>query len=189
MVTVPEPLADEVRDFAASIPTRYVKNDAEGGSGTNGEVHATVKYGLLTEDPDDVEKVVEGVEPFLVTLGDMGVFENKNEGTVVLKLAVESPGLMALNKRVCKMLRHVDTYVDYKPHVTIAYLVWDDNDPRYYKEFFDKTFAGKQFVVDHVKFSTVGGMKYWLPLNGKVAKLARQMAIGNRVASSYRGAR
>ena len=122
MVKIPEPLAEEARCYGASIPSAYlVKGNEDAPSGLSNDVHITVKYGLLEDDPEKVAGVIAGTEPILVRLGRASIFHNENEA--VLKLGVESPGLKALHHKLAGSLRNVNTYRDYRPHVTIAYMV------------------------------------------------------------------
>jgi 2'-5' RNA ligase len=119
MVKIPEPLAEEVRCYGASIPSVYlVKGNEDAPSGLSNDVHITVKYGLLEDDPEKVAGVIAGTEPILVRLGRASIFHNENEA--VLKLGVESPGLKALHHKLAGSLRTVNTYRDYRPHVTVA---------------------------------------------------------------------
>jgi 2'-5' RNA ligase len=166
--------------LASTIPDNLLfegNEDAPGGRATN--PHITCKYGLTTFDPEDVEKVVEDVEPFVVTLGRCGIFHN--EKSIVLRLAIESQGLMALNSKICRCLKNMDTFREYRPHVTIAYMVRNDKDPYYYREFYDNFLAGEKFGVEKILFTTKGGNRYVIPLNGSKGKVARRMASAERV--------
>lgn len=184
LVRLPKPLADKVRGFGMSLPNDrlYVcdgKGDIHGGR--DNDPHVTLKYGITTIDPDEVARAVESVEPFEVRLGRCGVFHNQD--SVVLKLRVDSPGLVALHHRVCLKLDHVDTYRDYRPHITVAYMVKDERDPYYYRRFYDDSFSGEGFVADQLEFSTPAGNRYTLPFNGGMSEVARRMDSAERVAS------
>lgn len=190
MVRLPKPLADKVRGFGLSLPDDrlYVcdgKGDIQGGR--DSIPHVTVKYGIMTIDPDEVARVVESVEPFEVRLGRCSVFHN--EESVVLKLGVDSPGMVALHHNVCMKLDHVDTYRDYRPHITVAYLKKNDKDPYYYRKFYDDSFAGEGFVADQVEFSTPAGNHYVMSLNGGRSGVARMIDSAERVVSKVLHAR
>lgn len=165
MVRLPELLAEEIRSYGASIPSQYLKTGNEDApSGLPKEIHTTVKYGLMEEDPVRVAEVIAGTEPIVVTLGRASIFHNENQA--VLKLGIESPGLRALHNKLCSNLRHVNTYRDFRPHVTVAYLVKRDDDPYYYRQFFDDSFAGRQFEVRQLEFSSASGLKCQISLHG-----------------------
>lgn len=165
MVRLPELLAEEIRSYGASIPSQYLKTGNEDApSGLPKEIHTTVKYGLMEEDPVRVAEVIAGTEPIVVTLGRASIFHNENQA--VLKLGIESPGLRALHNKLCSNLRHVNTYRDFRAHVTVAYLVKRDDDPYYYRQFFDDSFAGRQFEVRQLEFSSASGLKCQISLYG-----------------------
>jgi len=167
MVRLPELLAEEIRSYGASIPTQYLKTGNEDApSGLSKEIHTTVKYGLMEEDPVRVAEVIAGTEPIMVTLGRASIFHNENQA--VLKLGIESPGLRALHNKLCSNLRHVNTYRDFRPHVTVAYLVKRDDDPYYYRQFFDDSFVGRQFEVRQLEFSAASGLKCQISIDGEV---------------------
>lgn len=181
MIQVPNPLADGVLRLAAAIPDDLLfegNEDAPGGRAV--DPHVTVKYGLQTFDPEDVMSAIEEIEPFIVTIGRCGVFHG--EKNIVLRLAIESPGLMALNRRICSCVKHVDTFREYRPHLTIAYMERNDKDPYYYREFYDNSLAGEKFGVDQLVFTTKAGNRYVIPLIGKKTKVARRVASTERVA-------
>jgi len=181
MVRLPKPLADKVRGFAASIPDELLFSGIENmPSGRAEDIHVTVKYGLMTWDADEVNEAVRDVEPFNITLGRCGVFYN--EKNIVLKISADSRELVAFHQRVCRRLRHVNLYPEYKPHVTVAYLVKNDADPYYYKNLYDESLYGEKFGVDQVVFTTKGGNEYVLPLNGTRSVVARRMVSSERIA-------
>ena len=180
MIRLPRPIAEKVMGFGASIPDDCLFTGDSESSGREHDIHITIKYGLKTVDPDEIEKVVEGVEPFSVELGRCGVFHN--DECIVLKLAVESKGLMALNNKVCLALDHRDKHVIYRPHVTVAYLNKNHQDPYYYRQFCVDDFKGEVFGVDQLDFTTPKGNRYIIPLNGKRSKVARRVGSAERVA-------
>lgn len=183
MVRLPELLAEEIRSYGASIPSQYLKTGNEDApSGLSKEIHTTVKYGLMEEDPVRVAEVIAGTEPIVVTLGRASIFHNENQA--VLKLGIESPGLRALHNKLCSNLRHVNTYRDFRGHVTVSYLIKREDDPYYYRAFYSDEFEGMEFIADRVVFSTAGGTKYVTDFNGnwwtmaedRIGRIARKMA-------------
>ncbi len=97
--------------------------------------HITVKYGLHTQAPADVQAVVQqwvgsqpstSIEAFLgaATLfaADEATMQRGGATSDVLKLDVQSEGLASLNRLLSEKLEHTDTYPTYFPHLTIAYL-------------------------------------------------------------------
>lgn len=83
------------------------------------EPHITVKYGLHTDDVKDVQRKVKDWGPVEVELGDLMVFENPDEDVLVVEII--SSDLKKLNRRISQ-LEHTDSFNEYRPHATIAYL-------------------------------------------------------------------
>lgn len=145
---IPEPLASEIRAIAHKIPTKDLAED-----GVENYPHVTVKYGLHTQDALDVARIVENVWTVQLTLGLISLFEA--EEYTVVKVDVSSESLVALNKLLKTTLPCADTYPDYKPHITLAYVKkgtgeqWRGNSSLY----------GKTVVVDTLQFSNQDGDK------------------------------
>lgn len=169
MIRLPQHLDAEIRGYAAVVPDTLLVKTEDAGSGIPDEIHVTVKYGLLTTDANEVADAIVGTEPIIVTLGRVGIFHN--EKNAVLKIAVESRGLRALHNRVCSQIEHVNTYGDYRPHVTLAYLKKREDDPYYYRVFYSDEFEGRQFEVSRVVFSSVDGCKCIICFDGTIIPL------------------
>jgi len=178
MVGLPQALTEEVKGYAATIPAWYLKKTEDATTGIPDEIHITVKYGLITESSDEVGEAIAGTEPIMVTLGRAGVFHNEDQN--VLRLAVESPGLRALHNRVCKKLRNVNPYRDFRPHVTIAYMVPREEDPYYYRAFYSDRFEGRKFLVDQAKYSSASGNKSIVSFGGEAFPIAASRSAALR---------
>lgn len=110
-----------------------IPDDALAEDGREAEFHVTIKYGLHTNSPEEVRKVVEGFSGVNMTLGETSVFEGKEHD--VVKISVDSADLHRLNALIAEKLECTDTFPDYKPHITLAYVKkgrgkdfagWDD---------------------------------------------------------------
>lgn len=120
----------------------YTKDDS---MGRENEIHITVKYGLLSNNPEKVKNILKDFGPFAVTLGQVSLFE-KEEYDVV-KIDVSSEILNNINKAISN-LPNSDTYLVYKPHITIAYVKHGKYDCS------DNTiFQGIKFNVNELEFS------------------------------------
>jgi 2'-5' RNA ligase len=117
-VALPKEHAEAVADAAARIPDADLADD-----GRETDPHVTVKFGLHTNDVEDVRRVLADEPPITVTLGKTSIFPAK-EGAAydVVKVDVDSPDLHRLNKKIADALPHTDTHPTYKPHVTLAYV-------------------------------------------------------------------
>jgi 2'-5' RNA ligase len=159
-LNLPPEVAKEVEGLARFIPEEDL---AEGGRET--EPHVTVKYGLTTNDPAEVARVLADQPPITVTMGRTSHFANVEDGTAdAVKVDVDGPELRALNKRIAEAVDTPgDTHKDYKPHATIAY-VKPGLGTKYDG---DTTLEGTQVVIDRLVFSGKDGQKYEIPLGGQ----------------------
>lgn len=103
---------------------RYVRGPvAEHGA------HATLLYGLTPDDNagveqrDSVDELLAGLDLSSVTVDEVSYFPGQfgePYACVVAKLRT-SGDLGEANRRL-RFLPHIDTFVEYKPHVTLAYV-------------------------------------------------------------------
>lgn len=114
-VNLPSAIASEIIKAGKLIPDSDL---AEAGRET--KPHITVKYGLHTADPADLESILEDVQPIKATFGKTAIFEG--EEFDVVYVSITSPDLRALNKAISDALPHTDTHPGYTPHATIAYV-------------------------------------------------------------------
>jgi SPP1 gp7 family putative phage head morphogenesis protein len=153
---LPGELAFEVRKLGDRIPSEDLAAD-----GKELDPHVTIKFGLHTNDVDEVRQAVLGQAPVAIQLGKCSCF--KAETYDVVKLEVESDALHALNKHVSESLKCTDTHPTYQPHVTIAY-VKSGLGPYYAKRLND--LQGKVAVFDRLTFSNKTREHTAIPLTG-----------------------
>lgn len=160
-VNLPKSEADEVRKVAAKIPDADIYTDPKDPSfGREENPHVTVKYGLHTADPKEVEPLIKGIGPITAKIGKVSIFEN--DGFDVVKADVNSPQLHALNKKIAEGTKVTDTHPDYKPHVTIAYVKKGMGE----KYIGDKSLEGKEITFDTLTFSGKDGKEHPFKLTG-----------------------
>jgi 2'-5' RNA ligase len=121
------------------------------------EPHITVKYGLHTNNHEDVIPSLKGEKPIEIELGKTSVFkgsEKKIPGTDkpipydVVTVAVKSPDLERLNKKLTEGQENTTTF-PYSPHVTLAYVK-----PGMGEKYANRTdFEGQKYTFDGVTFS------------------------------------
>lgn len=115
LFNLPGDLAYEVRQVGDMIPHTDL---AEDGKELN--PHVTIKFGLHTNDAEEVRKEIQDLSPVAIQIGKASCF--KADTHDVVKLDILSDGLHDLNGRVSERLECTDTYPDYKPHITLAYV-------------------------------------------------------------------
>lgn len=151
-VNLPSHIAAKMKKHASEIGDWALAPD-----GRENESHVTVLFGLTSDVPDEVAKLLEDEPPITLTLGKTSLF--KNDEADVLKADVHSPDLHRLNRKLSK-LPHVNAHPNYEPHATLVYV----------KPGLGNKFAGSdalkglQAVIDHVVFSSKNGKKTKIPL-------------------------
>lgn len=146
-VDIPDLLAKKLSAMGAKIPDGDLAED-----GREDHFHITAKYGLHTNNADEVKEAVYGQRPFVVTLGKLSLFENPDAN--VLKIDIEPSddeqgSMWTLNKKIADACEHTDTHSSYKPHITLAYLR-----PGLGKKYLRSTdLDGATFKADRLFFS------------------------------------
>jgi HK97 family phage portal protein len=112
----PVPALEELRDAVAD------EDLAEAGRET--ELHITALFGIHSEDPDEVRRVVAGFGPVHIRLGQTSCFDGAETGKDydVVKVDVESEDLHRLHALLAGSLDHAATHPEYHPHVTLCYV-------------------------------------------------------------------
>lgn len=134
-------------------------NEHQGMDGLESDYHVTIKYGLHDSDPKKLKKLVSGFGAVELKFGKVSKFSD-NPDFDVLKISVESKKLHKLNEIICDNMNHTDTFPDYIPHTTLAYVKKGtcedlvDND--FFTDLTDK--------IDEMCFTTRDGETYFLDL-------------------------
>jgi 2'-5' RNA ligase len=107
---------------------RYVK-----GPVASVQAHATLLYGLTPNDnagidqKQSVDELLKGLDLSSVTVDEVDSFPpqyNEPYGCIVAKLKADD-NLLEANRRL-RFLPHIDTFLEFKAHVTLAYVNEDD---------------------------------------------------------------
>lgn len=194
---------EQVKPFSDFRSTVIDKNDIADKAdlppyakdGINIEPHITLKYGLHTTNAADVEPILKGEKPIEVTLGKTGVFkgaDKKIPGTDkplpydVVTVEVDSPDLARLNKKISDNAKVTDTFNEYKPHVTIAYVKAGMGE-----KYANRTdFEGQKFTFDGVKFSPADKSgKTQIPLTSDLEPVTPKTNISSEGKSPWQRTR
>jgi 2'-5' RNA ligase len=139
-------VSKKIQDWGKKhIPDDIVYNKE--GHGRETDTHITLMYGICSDDPSIIKKIVNGEKPIKATLGKIGFFKPDDKTNVVI-IKVDSPDLEKLNKKINKILNVETTFDDYKPHCTIAYIK-DGNAMRFAG---DTYFDGMKLVFNKIVF-------------------------------------
>lgn len=142
-INLPESLREYIQVWIDKhIPLAFFDPTESNGP----DLHVTIKYGLHTQNVNDLIPVVKDFGPITVWLGTLSAFYNETD---VLKIEVFSPDLHRLNKLICNNLEYTDTHLGYIPHITLGYLKKGTADP-----YIGKTdFNGIKFTSPFIWFS------------------------------------
>lgn len=158
-VNLPSELSADVLAMGKKIPDADLAPD-----GRETDPHITVKYGLHGDNADELRTLLADEKPITVRLGKTSSFKGVEGGTADAVIAeADSPDLHRLNKKIADALPHTDTYPDYKPHATIAYVK-----PGLGEKYAGRNdLQGKTATIDRIVFSSKSGEQVEIPLRGQ----------------------
>jgi 2'-5' RNA ligase len=166
-VNLPEAEAQRIIEWGKeNIPDDELYEDPEDDTmGREDTVHCTVLYGLVDQDPEPVRELLSGTGTIKATLGKISLFEQDDYD--VVKIAVKSPDLHRLHKKLSDNLENENSFPEYTPHVTIAYVK-----PGSGKPFAGSTeFENTELSFSKVRFSTKTEEVTWIALGSVAAQL------------------
>ncbi len=145
---------------ALLILAGQVRDEDLAEDGREESPHVTVRYGLLNQSPNEIKKLVRNFGPLSVRIGKLSVFPATDDHPFdVVKAEITGESLVKLHHLLGR-LPHKDSYPEFKPHATIAYV----------KPGLGANYAatlawqGMDFVGNKVQFSNAAKAKTDLPL-------------------------
>lgn len=153
----PAELCDIILEWGRlNIPDKVLHTGEDGGTGRERECHVTVKYGMLAGAvPEKLREIAKATPPFPVVLGKVSLFTTSPDYDVV-KLDVESPRLMELNRQVSAAIPNEDKFPDYRPHLTLAYVQKGTCDRLVGEDPFRAEGVARQFLAAGMTFCGAG---------------------------------
>lgn len=115
MLEAPPRVCQMVKDIQDQIPPIQLVGD-----GYESWPHVTLLYGIVGTPIEDVIAMVRKFAPVDATFGRVSTFENPDGS--VLKVEVDSPALHKLNAMLKSAFPVEETFPDYRPHLTLAYM-------------------------------------------------------------------
>ena len=183
-VNLPEKEAEEIKQFALKIPESEIYSDPNDDSyGRETQPHVTVRYGMDTVDPKEIAPAFEGLGPVKAKMGKVSIFETDKYD--VVKVDIESPDLHSVNKKVGDTVELPgETFKDYQPHATIAYVKKGEGK----KYVGDKSFEGKEITVDKISLEAKDGKSHEFKLQAQAPGQAQgQKQVQNQPADAGKG--
>jgi 2'-5' RNA ligase len=156
-IDFPDDIAEEVMAFSKTIPEEFIYNEdnslGENEYGREDNIHTTVLYGITSEMPNEVKDLLKTVKPFEITLGNISFFNADKYD--VMKIEIESKEIHILHDLIKNNITNEETWPEYNPHSTIAYVTKDYDKSKLNIELF----KGKTVYVDTIIFSSSNGDK------------------------------
>lgn len=127
-------------------PSQY-EDGMDDGHESEREPHVTLLYGLLRpgiELKKHVDAVLDGWQPQELIIDYVGFFYSTDaemNAVTIVAFVRKTDSLLEANARL-RFLPHIDTFPEYKPHITLAYVKDSANWQEYVTLLNDK-YAGK----------------------------------------------
>jgi 2'-5' RNA ligase len=158
-VPIPDPIKSEITKFTQeTINTNDIIEIED-------KPHVTIKYGLTTENPEEVAAVICEFNPIRIMFGATKMFmADSIRNTDVVKIDVFGMSLNKIREQIEKNLETIDVYKTFQPHTTLAYV------KKYSAIDYvgDNPVIGKKCVVDHVIFSDKNKKNYKISNTGEI---------------------
>lgn len=140
--------------IVSKIETKDLYDPHSGRHGLETQPHITVLYGLHSEvNEQQIEEALSGIsdKDIDIEIDGINFFENKDFD--VVKMNIKSDVLHEMNRRLSG-LPHTTDYPEYKPHMTVAYVL-----PGLGKKYLEPTYHYKFNDHSKVVYSKTDGTK------------------------------
>lgn len=141
--------------ISPSFPAYYAKDKSRfwiDGYVADKTPHLTLFYGFLQEAgcfKPHIEKLLKDTNISTVKISEISFFESPYEDEpyycIVAKIEKTDDLIEAHNKMT--LLPNIQTFPDYKPHITIAYIIKDETIRDNFIEYLKKELLGKELKV------------------------------------------
>lgn len=150
--TQPLDVLKYVKDGSADLaPT---DNDRSNVTGENAS-HVTLLFGLMENGnklKPQVDKLLTGIDIPDVKISGVEAFGSQDADTVPIVATVElTPELQKAHKELTR-LPHANTYPDYKPHITLAYVKNDEATIKKWVDALKAVYVGKSIKTDGIDY-------------------------------------
>lgn len=157
-IEVPEPLATEIINWGMEhVPDKNLTQGS--GTGREDEMHITILYGIHSDNPAKIKKLMANQESIEIELGEVELFCNNPKYDVIV-IDISSDRLNELNKKLKDNVGHTERYGLYQPHITIAYV----KKGKGHDLEGSKRFKGMKFNASAVLFSPRIGSKEYIAI-------------------------
>jgi len=133
-------------------------NEDEGIEGFEDSPHVTVKYGIVENDISKISDIIEGYDPITIKCGNVEIFDTNPKFDVV-KIHITGDKLQKLHDMLSEK-NDGDSFPEYKPHLTLAYVQKGKGKNLIDNDFFDKL----EDTIDQVLFVSKDGNDHYIDL-------------------------
>ena len=151
-------MPDNIIRLVQRLQVQIDPTDLTEEDGLEKNPHVTIKYGLISDDPEAVSRVAANYQPFYISLGDVALFENDGFDVVKIDIGSDSGTLHLLNQSLAR-LGSVNTQKEYNPHLTLAYVK-----PGTGQKYLGLSVPHQSVMVSTITFSTSDGYIVKIPL-------------------------
>lgn len=124
------------------------------GKGRVTDPHITLFHGCGDSDQETVRSILKDMPPAKYTLGSLFTFNAGDDGSVPLCAKVYSSALEGINTRIKEALPEANqTYPQYSPHVTLAYMAPDMAKKYLSDRAFSQSLTGQSGLLDQACFT------------------------------------
>jgi 2'-5' RNA ligase len=131
--------------------------------------HVTIKYGIETNDVEEVAAALGKFIPIRLMFGATKMFMASDiNPTDVVMIQMFGMSLLRLRRKIESVLVTHDNKPYYYPHLTLAFV----NEHASIAYVGNNPFIGEKVVVDRVVFNPVNGQKKIITTNGEILDYA-----------------
>jgi 2'-5' RNA ligase len=153
--------------------------------------HVTLLFGLMKsahEFKDQVDQLLEDIDISEVTTERVGSFDSGDDAVPIVAHVKPTPELLKAHDELTK-LPHVNTYTDYQPHITLAYVKNDQAVIDKWVKALSEHYNGKTVKVTGVNYGDkpkdgdgkeLNDQQWWRPLT-EAEKIVRLADIEKRM--------
>lgn len=146
------PVLQFVKNGEQDLVNETTRHDHTMGAVSEIEPHTTLLYGLMNNGntwKDKVDTVLSGWEMPTVTINEVSFFQLEDSKAIV-GLLEETPELIDANQRL-SLLPHLNTFSEYHPHITLAYIT-DDADVDKWVNTLGKKYNGQKVATTGLNY-------------------------------------
>jgi phage portal protein BeeE/2'-5' RNA ligase len=171
-------ITDLVEDGEADLVEATDRHEHAMGAVAELEPHITLLYGLLENGnvwKDKVDTVLKGWKIETATIDKVDFFDTPDSYAVIAHIKV-TPELIDGHERLT-LLPHIQTFSEYKPHMTLAYVKKDSDVDKWVKAL-GAAYNGKEIMVSGINYGDEPGIS-------KTVSLPKAKALSDEDRADY----